>query len=139
MLATSAEERDLLHNQAMVATTLSLAARADVTFVGIGELGPGAPLSADGFITKQELDDLLAAGAVGEIVGWVFDAKGKLIEGLINDRVASAPIPSADRGDIIALAAGSRKSTAILAALRAQLVNGLITDEATAEKLLAQK
>lgn len=138
VIAASPDERALLHKQAMVTTTLNLAARADVTFVGIGELGPGAPLSADGFVTEQELDDLLDAGAVGEIVGWVFDADGKLIDGLVNDRVASAQIPSTDKGDVIALAAGSRKSTAILAALRAHLVNGLITDELTAEKLLAQ-
>lgn len=137
VIATSAEERALLHKQAMVSTTLELAARADVTFVGIGELGPGAPLSADGFISKNELDDLLAAGAVGEIVGWAFDAEGHLIKGLANDRVASAPIPASDKGEVIALAAGNRKTTAILAALRAHLVNGLVTDEMTAEKILA--
>ena len=35
---------------------------------------------------------LVRAGAVGEIVGWAFDAEGKLIDGLTNDRVASVPL-----------------------------------------------
>ena len=38
---------------------------------------------------------------------------------------------------MIALAKGRRKLPAIAAALRGRLVNGLITDEATAEALLA--
>ena len=38
---------------------------------------------------------------------------------------------------MIALAKGHRKLPAISAALRGRLVNGLITDEATAEALLA--
>ena len=48
-----------------------------------------APLLQDGFITDAELQALQKAGAVGEIVGWAFDAEGRLIEGLTNDRVAS--------------------------------------------------
>jgi hypothetical protein len=36
---TSAEERELLHNQQLVRSTLHMSAQADVTFVGIGELG----------------------------------------------------------------------------------------------------
>ena len=38
---------------------------------------------------------------------------------------------------MIALAKGRRKLPAIAAALQGRLVNGLITDEATAEALLA--
>jgi DNA-binding transcriptional regulator LsrR (DeoR family) len=38
---------------------------------------------------------------------------------------------------VIALAKGARKRPAVAAALRGGLVNGLITDETTAEALLA--
>lgn len=136
VIASSSDERALLHAQASVATTLAYAARANVTFVGIGDLGPGAPLQADGFITAPELQALQAAGAIGEIVGWAFDADGRFIDGLTNERVASAPLPSAAVGDVIAFASGARKANAIFAALRAGLINGLVTDEATAEKLI---
>jgi DNA-binding transcriptional regulator LsrR (DeoR family) len=136
VFASSVEERDLLHSQALVRSNLALAAKASVTFVGIGDLGPNAPLYEDGFISKDELKALQKAGGVGEIVGWVFDRHGQLIRGLTNDRVASAKLPSRERSSVIALAKGQRKTPGILAAVSRRLVNGLITDESTAEALL---
>jgi DNA-binding transcriptional regulator LsrR (DeoR family) len=137
VIASSPEERELLHQQPMIRSTLELAAKANVTFVGIGDLGPNAPLYEDGFITKAELKALQKAGAVGEIVGWTFDREGRLIEGITNERVASAPIPSREQSLVVATAMGERKLQGILAAVNRRLVNGLITDEATAEALLA--
>lgn len=137
VIATSAAERELLHAQEMIRATLALSAKADVTFVGIGDLGDGAPLYEDGFISRDELGALQQAGAVGEIVGWAFDRDGALVAGLTNDRVASAPIPPRETSLVIAAAMGERKLPGILAAARAGLVNGLITDERTATALLA--
>ena len=136
VIASSAAEREMLQAQAMVRPTLELAARADVTFVGIGELGRDAPLCVDGFLTPEEMDGLTGAGAVGEIVGWIFDAEGRLLRDDINERVASAPLPSVETGRIIASAMGRKKLPALRAAIRGRLVNGLITDERTAEALL---
>ncbi len=134
---SSPEERALLHKQELIHSTLELAAKADTTFVGIGEMGAHAPLREDGFIGDPEMEKLMKAGAVGEITGWVFDAEGKLIPGATNARVASAPLPSCKSGLVTALAMGERKLPAISAAVRGGLVNGLITDEETAEKLLS--
>jgi len=136
VIASSKAEREMLHAQAMIRPTLELAARSDVTFVGIGELGPTAPLFIDGFISGDELAALRKAGAVGEIVGWSFDAKGELVQGITNDRVASAPIPDRERSLVIAAAMGSAKLPAIAAAIEGRLINGLITDETTAQALL---
>jgi DNA-binding transcriptional regulator LsrR (DeoR family) len=136
VIASSAAERDLLRGQPMIRETIALAARADVTFVGIGDLGPEAPLYLDGFITEAELKALQKAGAVAEIVGWAFDAEGRLIEGLTNDRVVSAALPSREIALVVALAKGEKKLPGIRAALNRRLVNGLLTDELTAESLL---
>lgn len=137
VIVTSPAEREMLHEQAMIRPTVELAAQADVTFVGIGDMGPNAPLYQDGFISEAELRALQKAGAVGEIVGWAFDREGRLIEGLTNERVASAPIPSRERSLVVAAAMGERKLPGILGALTRRLVNGLITDERTAAALLA--
>jgi DNA-binding transcriptional regulator LsrR (DeoR family) len=139
VIASSANEREMLLKQPMVKETLSLAARADITFIGIGDLGPDAPLYLDGFITQDELKALQKAGAVGEIVGWAFDKQGKMIEGLTNDRVASAPMPSRETSLVVALAMGDKKLPGIVAALNRRLVNGLITDEHTAGLLLQKR
>ena len=136
VIASSARERELLHAQPMIRETLALAAQAAVTFVGVGDIGPQAPLYLDGFITDAELKALQKAGAVGEICGWSFDADGRMIDGLTNDRVASAPIPSRENALVVAIAMGDRKLPGIRATLNRRLVNGIITDERTAEGLL---
>ncbi|MET3793681.1 sugar-binding transcriptional regulator [Aquamicrobium terrae] len=138
VIASSPQEREMLLSQPMIQPTLELAARADVTFVGIGDLGPTAPLYEDGFITKAELKALQKAGGVAEIVGWAFDHEGRLIEGITNDRVSSAPIPSRESSLVVALAMGERKLPGIVAAMNRRLINGLITDERTAAAILAK-
>jgi DNA-binding transcriptional regulator LsrR (DeoR family) len=139
VIASSVEERKLLHSQALVRSTLALAAEASVTFVGIGDLGANAPLYEDGFISKEELKALQKAGAVGEIVGWAFDRHGQFVKGSTNDRVASAKIPSRETSLVVAVAKGAKKTPGVLAAVSRRLVNGLITDELTAEALLSAR
>jgi len=136
VVVSSPEERALLHGQTVVQSTLSLAAAASVAFVGIGELDREAPLVVDGFITLEDRQSLIADGGIGEIVGWVFDAQGRILDCPFNARVASAPIPSTTDCEVIAVAMGPAKAAAIRAAADGKLVNGLITDEATARRLL---
>lgn len=136
VIASSPRERELLLSQPMIRDTLALAAKADVTFIGLGDLGPDAPLYLDGFITEAELRALQKAGAIGEVVGWAFDAQGRMIDGLTNDRVASAPLPSRETSLVVAFAKGDRKLPGIRAAINRRLINGLLTDERTADRLL---
>lgn len=136
VLVSSAEERVMFHNQALVKSALQLGAQADVAFVGIGELGPQAPLCEDGFLARDEMVRLMDEGAAGEICGWMFDGEGRMISGSINQRVASVPLPSRQTSIVIGIAKGERKYQAVRAALKGGLINGLITDEATAEFLL---
>ena len=138
VFVSSEEERRLMHDQAMIRATLDLAAAADVAFVGIGQMDEAAPLFVDGFISRDELVDVQVKGATGEICGWIYDAKGVLLDGGPNTRTASAPIPAPSRCRVIALAKGRRKVPAIRAALEGRLINGLITDEATAQALLGR-
>ncbi|QGZ37088.1 sugar-binding transcriptional regulator [Stappia indica] len=138
VFARSKRERALLHNQEPVHNILELAKDADVTFVGVGNMGESAPLFVDGFISRDEMSALTAAGAIGEITSWVYDRNGELIQGLTNDLVASAPLGKARDKPVIGIAAGEAKVDAILGALRGELLNGLITNELTAERLLAR-
>jgi DNA-binding transcriptional regulator LsrR (DeoR family) len=92
VIASTTHEKAFFLSQKSVTSVVDLAKQADVTFVGVGQMGDTAPLVQDGFITAAEMRALMKAGAVGEIVGWAFDADGRLIEGLTNDRVASVPL-----------------------------------------------
>jgi DNA-binding transcriptional regulator LsrR (DeoR family) len=137
VLCSSSEERETLHDQALVRSTLALGAQAAATFVGIGELGAEGPLCVDGFLARDEMVSLVESGAAGEICGWIYDRQGRLLDNAVNDRVASVPIPSRETSAVIGIAQGKRKIPAMAAALKGGLINGIITDEAAAEQLLS--
>jgi DNA-binding transcriptional regulator LsrR (DeoR family) len=136
VIARSAEERELLTSLSSIRNVLALVEQADATFVGVGVLGDNSPLVKDGFITAEENEALRRAGAVGEITGWAFDARGRLIVGQINERVASAPLRQPTKRLMIGVAMGPSRRAAIRGALIGRLISGLITDESTAEHLL---
>jgi DNA-binding transcriptional regulator LsrR (DeoR family) len=79
---------------------------------------------------------MMRLGAVGEVVGWAFDAEGRVIAGGINDRLTSIPLQVPAEALTIGAAVGRAKVAAIRAALKGRLINGLITDEATAGAVL---
>lgn len=137
VMARDPGERAALLAQEPVRATLALCERADLTLVGVGHLGPEGPLVVDGFLSLEALADVEALGAVGEITSWVYDAAGRVLPCAHNARVTSAPLPRAGgRQLVVAVAAGEAKVPALAAALRGGLVNGLVTNEATAERLL---
>lgn len=138
VLARDAAELAAMRSQEAVQNTIRLCQAADLSLVGIGQIDRTAPLHVDGFVSTDEIGALVAAGAVGEITSWVFDRAGQLLDCDFNTRVASAPLPRASNRPIIIVATGEAKVPAIRGALAGKLVNGLITSEATASKLLAK-
>ncbi len=137
VLARDEAELKVLHSQEPVHNTMELCRQADVVFVGVGQVDDHAPLVLDGFITADEIQQLRAAGVVGEITSWSYDAQGEVFEGGVNRRVLSAPLVVDRPTPVIGVACGAAKARSIRAALTGKLINGLITDEATAERILA--
>jgi DNA-binding transcriptional regulator LsrR (DeoR family) len=136
VIVSSQEERNLLHNLHSTKNILNLSKQIDVSFVGIGQFDDKAPLYSDSFINQNELNSLIDCNASGEIIGWAFDRNGKIINCPINKRVTSIPLDNQTNKLIIATAAGEHKYKAIKAALLGKLINGLITNEMTAQFLL---
>lgn len=129
-------ERDLLQSQRPYQVIRALAGEAKVAFLGVGTLDARAPLLIDGFITRQEFDQLVHAGAVGEIAGSAFDADGRLIESELSFRTTAIPIELPLKRLTIGIAGGRSKGKAIAAALRGRLLSALITDEGAALAVL---
>lgn len=136
VFVASSEERAQLLRIEAVARIRAIAAKADLRLMGIGQIDPGAQLHVDGFISREELIELMRLGAVGELTGWAFDAQGRIIEGGSNGRVTSIPHRVPAQGLSVGAAIGAAKVPAIRAALTGGALNGLITDEATAGALL---
>lgn len=136
VIAASIEERKVLQAQRQYRTILELSKQTDVAFVGIGHIGKDAPIVQDGFITRDELKTIVDQGAVGEIIGWVFDKDGTIVDCSVNDRVSSAPLTPKSEKIVFGVAAGKQKTNAIFGALQGKLINSLITNEHTAGQLL---
>lgn len=138
VIANTVHERKLLAEQKSIRNIIDLVEQSDVCFVGIGSIDNDAALLRDGFVKPEEIRALVRAGAVGEIIGWSFDAEGKLIDGLTNDRVLSAPLQKPARQRVVGVAMAANRLRAIRGALRGKLISGLITNEHIAELLLEQ-
>jgi DNA-binding transcriptional regulator LsrR (DeoR family) len=137
-LMSSDKERSHMLWLEPISKVRALAAKADLRLVGIGQMDQSAQVLVDGFVTRQELLDMLRRGAAGELTGWAFDAEGRIIDGGTNRRLTSIPPRVPATALTIGAAVGKAKVSAIRAALKGRLINGLITDEATAIGILGK-
>jgi DNA-binding transcriptional regulator LsrR (DeoR family) len=135
-LMSSEKEREQMLRLQPISHIRSLAAKADLRLVGIGQMDQNAQILVDGFVTRQELLDMMRRGAAGEMTGWVFDSDGEIIDGGVNRRLTSVPPRIPASALTVGAAVGKAKVPAIVAALKGRLINGLITDEVTATAIL---
>ncbi len=135
VLARNDEEFALYRSLPHVQNTIALADQADVAIMGIGQMNENAPLLLDGFITRDELDELRKAGAVGEIGGHIFDQNGHYLDHRINDRMLGVRVPI-NESPVLCVGGGEQKIAPLKCALKGKLITSLITDETTAIEIL---
>lgn len=135
-VADSVKEREQLMQQRIYQAVVDVSQAAEATFVGIGQIDHHAPLHQDGFITDDDLDELLERGAVAEILGWAMDDAGQLIDSPVCRRVTSVSLQSPPERPFIAMAGSVEKGAALAAALRGGWLTGLVTDESAARCVL---
>lgn len=136
VIAASKAERDAIINQRHIRQVIDLAQSADVTFVGVGSMVEDAPLVRDGFATLAEMRAMMALGSAGEITGWAYDDEGNFIKGVTNDRTLGVPPTRNAKRNVIGVSMEPGRQRAIRAAMRGHLINGLITNDAMARRLL---
>jgi DNA-binding transcriptional regulator LsrR (DeoR family) len=109
----------------------------DAIVVGVGAITPSATINLLGLLKPDEREEVLALGAVGDILCNIFDAHGRLIDHSVNSRVMSVPIETIAAAPIRVVAAGgAQKIQAIAGAIRLTRPTTLITDEVSAAALL---
>lgn len=134
--ANTTEDRAVLLSQNGVREVFDMAETAPLKIVGIGTVEPDTQLVTSGMIERAEIEQIRAAGAVGEMLGHFFDADGQALETTLTSRTLAVSFGNGTDHRIFALAGGPGKVTAIRALLRSGRLSGLITDEATARALL---
>jgi DNA-binding transcriptional regulator LsrR (DeoR family) len=138
-IVTSKMVRDSLLADPQISDTLALSARADVAMVGIGVPVPDSVVMQAGAILAEEVEQLKAQGAVGDIALRFFDPDGQPIKHEINDRIIGLDpdqIRSIPR--VIGVAGGAEKFEVIRAALRGKFINVLVTDDRIGTRLLEE-
>ncbi|RJE87340.1 sugar-binding transcriptional regulator [Paracoccus onubensis] len=133
--ANSEQDRKILLAQPGVREIFDLANNAGLKFAGIGTADADAQLVASGMIEPHEINEIKAIGAVGEMLGHFFDAKGRVLETTLSRRTLSAGLETSKTSRIVAIAGGQMKTAAIRAVLDSGRLSGLITDEDTARLL----
>lgn len=136
VLTDTEEECQFLKAQRGYGTVLNLFREADAVMLGVGTIGTTAPLLIDGFVTPEELAELEAAGAIGELRSRPIGPDGRLIETPLTARLTAVPLMPDPPCPTILVASGRAKIRAIDAALKGRLANGIIVDEPTAARLL---
>lgn len=129
--------RDLLMEDSNVRAPLDLVRASQVALIGVGTTGPNSTLLETGVLSDFEMQALKAKGAVGDILARFFDAEGRPVDAALNGRVVGLELAEVKRiPTTILVAGGESKVAAILGALRGGYVTNLITDEASARRLL---
>jgi DNA-binding transcriptional regulator LsrR (DeoR family) len=135
-LAKNLTEKSVLLAQDSIRSMLDLARQADLVMVGIGSLEGDAHLRQVGMIADSEWTDLKAHGAVGDLMGSFIDAEGRPVASAVNQLSVGLGLQDLRDRQVIAVAGGTHKAKAILAALRTGVLTGLVTDERTAGEVV---
>ncbi len=136
LIVESESTVEALRRDPIISKTFAQFARVTVGVVAVGSWDPPESLM---YLSAQEVgvaEKLRSMGAVGEVAATVFDGEGTVIEGL--DRRTMAISAKELRGipEVIAVAGGENKTAALLGAIRSGLIDSVVTDVSTAQRLL---
>ena len=138
LIVDSPAVRTALMADRHVREILEVAEQADAAVVGSGTVDPAmASLERAGYLTVEELNRVAASGAVGDVCAIHFDVHGEVLDIPLAHRVVGVQPDVLRRIPfVLGVAGGLAKAPAILGALRAGLVNALVTDSETARRVL---
>ena len=137
LVVSSRQVRDALLDEKSLQDVSTMTEYADMSVVGIGAAVEGATVLHNGILNEGELTVLKMQGAVGDVLNHFMDKDGNLIQTEIEDRVISTDLDKLRQlKNVVGVAGGKDKVTAIKAVLNGGYLNVLITDSDTAAELL---
>ena len=129
--------REVLERDRIVADVLRSARSAQVLVFSLGSVGDDSVLMRSGNVLRSEMTSLVEAGAVGDLLGHFINRRGEIVDPELDARTIGLSLSNLrSRDRVIGVAVGAAKQSVTLGALKAGLINVLITDEATASYAL---
>jgi deoxyribonucleoside regulator len=136
----SAELRNAIESDPSVGDTLAAGRAAQTAIFGMGVLGPDSVHIASGYLSAADVDELEAAGAVGDVLGRFITLDGAIALPSLDRRTIGLPLEDLrDKTTTVGVAAGPGKGPIALAALCSGCVNFMVTDEDTATWVLGHE
>jgi deoxyribonucleoside regulator len=130
--------RNALMHDRPVREVLEAAREIELAVVGIGTTDPEkSSLVRAQYLTHEEVLALASAGAVGDVCAIHFDAEGNLLDLPLAARTVAIQAEDLRRIPLVlGVAGGEVKARAIRGALKAGLINSLVTDDVAARLVL---
>lgn len=138
MVVTDPAVRAGLLRDPHIRKTLEMVRRADILLFSVGAVTRASGLYRAGYLSDADLEYIQGQGAVGDICGAYFQQDGSACSLELEERTIAAP------GDVMRLAPmrvgvgwGTAKALPSIGAIRAGLINVLVTEEECAREMLA--
>src|SRR5690625_1771316 len=140
-IVSSIEAKNILLSDHQDNGALSMFSRINTLWMGLGALKTNPVFDHNNKNLSPELHkEITNSNAVGDIALRFFDIKGHEIDSSLKDLVIGISIEEMKQVDtVVGIAGGSQKSDVIRGALEGNLINVLITDNQTVERLLSDK
>src|SRR6202023_2313910 len=136
MILDDAQMAAAIRRQADIAGAFSLVPSVTMAVVAIGAWAPGLSTIYDA-ITPAERDALARLGVRAELAGVFIGEDGRPVATPLDSRMIVTPGPALERIPfVLCVAYGVSKSPAVFAAIRGNMVHGLVTHASLARALL---
>ena len=137
MYVDGSKEKEMIEGIEEISKVLQMAENADIALIGIGSMQKDSSILKAGIRTEEEYTELIQKGAVGEIVGRIYDKEGQVVDedlrrkmiGIYTQQIKKIPVR-------VGISYGKDKVEAIKGAIKGEMINVLVTDATTAEKLM---
>ena len=139
VIVETAAARQTLLDDPQIRTVLDRAATSDLALVSVGTVDLDSFLFQAGYASEAGIEAFQDQGAVGDVLGHLFDSHGQLVPNAIEDRLIGLSLEEFRRiRKVICVAGGPPKVPSILGALHGGYVDVLITDKDTAHSILGE-
>ncbi len=137
MIVSSQKVKDVIINEPDVSGVLKKAKTCDVALLGIGSIDKNSSLFVLMDDGEKMSDTIKQQGGIGEVIGRAYDENGNIIHSELDNRIIGVTLEELKQIPLkIGVGYGNQKVKAIKAALKGGLIDVLITDRETAEKLV---
>lgn len=111
----------------------------DAVLLSVGGIASATTFYRGGFLKEHDREALVACGAVGDLLFHFFDRDGVLVDHPVNDLVMSVDVEHLRKAPIrILTSGGSDKIDALFGVIKLIAPTVLITDEASARRMLKE-